>query len=87
MKIVVLNLERLNSLERSNILINRFISNRHIKLKLNIIDPFFGNTSLASVKTGELFFNIGGALGTFYSLGFNQDRICYGILHFISNSI
>ena len=80
LKIAVLTLEGLNILERLNNLINRFISNRHFKLKQNIIDPFFGNSSLAFIRTGELFFNKSGECGAFYSLGFNQGRIFYGIV-------
>ena len=79
LKIPALNLERLNIQERFNISINRFISIRYFKLKQNIIDPLFGNSSLAFIMTGELFFNIGVECGAFHSLGFNQGRICYGI--------
>ena len=82
LKIAVLNLERLNILESLNILVEYkgwFISNRHFKLKQNITDPLFGNSSLAFIKARELFFNIGGECGAFYSLGLNQGRICYGI--------
>ena len=79
MKIAVLNLERLNMLERLNISINRLIPERHFKLKQNITDPLFGYSSLAFIKAGEIFFNIGGECGAFYSLGFNKGKICYGI--------
>ena len=79
LKIVLLNLERLNSLQKLNISINRFISNRYFKFKQKIIDPLFGNSSLAFIKTGELSFNIAAECGVFYSLGFNQGGICYGI--------
>ena len=76
LKIAVLNLEWLNILESLNILIDRFISNRHFKVKQNFIDSLFGNSSLASIKAGEHFFNVGDDCGAFYSLGFNQGRIC-----------
>ena len=79
LKIVLLNLERLNSLQKLNISINRSISNIYFKFKQNTIDPLFGNSFLAFIKTGELTFSITGECGVFYSLGFNQGRICYGI--------
>ena len=87
LKIAALNLERLNIAERLNVSINRRISSRHFKLKQGIIDPLFGNSSLAFNKAGELFFKIGSEYGASYSLGFNQDRICYGIGTIVSNLI
>ena len=48
LKIAVMNLERLNILERMNISINKFSPNRHFKLKQNIIDPLFGNNTSSS---------------------------------------
>ena len=87
LEIAVPNLERLIILERLNISINSFISNRHFNLKGYIIDPLFGNSSLAFINARELFFNIVGECGAFYFLGLNQGRNCYGIVHFVSNSI
>ena len=59
----------------------------HFELKQNIIDPLFGNSSLAFIEAGELFFNTGDECGAFYSLGSISSEFVKVLVHFVSNSI